>query len=107
VIREEPTAGLYRPPVPRFLRSNENSPVELVVLHIADCPNWEEAGGRLRDALMATGHPDAVITYRLLRTTADADGTAFASSPTIEQLVEIFDRNRHSIPERVANQPDQ
>ena len=55
----------------------------LEVLHIADCPNWQQAGIRLREALNATGHADESIGYRLLRSSKDAVGTAFAGSPTI------------------------
>jgi hypothetical protein len=57
--------------------------MELEILHIEDCPNWEEAGSRLRDALDATGNTDASIKDRLLRSTSDVEGTAFAGSPTI------------------------
>jgi hypothetical protein len=57
--------------------------VELEVLYIDDCPDWEEAGSRLRDALYASGHTDAPINYRLLRTAKDVEGTAFAGSPPI------------------------
>ena len=57
--------------------------MNLEVLHIDDCPNWEEAGRRLQDALAATGHGDVEVGYRLLRTPADAAVTAFAGSPTI------------------------
>ena len=65
-----------------FFRA-ENGTVELEVLHIDDCPNWEEAGVRLRDALDSSGHTGARITYRLIRSAADVEGTAFAGSPTI------------------------
>jgi hypothetical protein len=57
--------------------------MELEILHIVDCPNWQQAGRRLRDALNATGHADESIGYRLLRWSDDAVGTAFAGSPTI------------------------
>jgi hypothetical protein len=57
--------------------------MRLEVLHIDDCPNWEEAARRLQVALTSTGHGDVEIGYRLLRTPADAAGTAFAGSPTI------------------------
>ena len=53
------------------------------MLHIADCPNWVEAGSRLREALETAGHTDARINYRLLRTGEDVEGSAFAGSPTI------------------------
>lgn len=53
------------------------------VLHIDACPNSAEAIGRLREALVATGHPDAVVETRLLRTPEDAADAPFAGSPTI------------------------
>ncbi|HEY9471424.1 MAG TPA: thioredoxin family protein [Propionibacteriaceae bacterium] len=57
--------------------------MDLEVLHIADCPNWELAGARLREALISTGHGDVPIKFRLLRTAEDTAGTGFAGSPTI------------------------
>jgi hypothetical protein len=57
--------------------------MKLEVLHIADCPNWEEAGRRLQTALATAGVQDAAISYRLLSSPADAAATAFAGSPTI------------------------
>lgn len=57
--------------------------MKLEVLHIEDCPNWEEAGRRLQVALALTGRGDLPIGYRLLRTPAEAAPTAFAGSPTI------------------------
>lgn len=57
--------------------------MEFEVLHIDQCPNWEEAGGRLRTALNMTGHGDTVISFRLLRTPEDAAHVPFAGSPTI------------------------
>jgi hypothetical protein len=57
--------------------------MEWEVLHIDDCPNWEEAGRRLRTALIATGHGAESIRFRLLRSSEDAAATAFAGSPTL------------------------
>ena len=57
--------------------------MDLEILHIDDCPNWEEAGSRLRAALDSTGHDGESIGFRLIRTSEDASGTAFAGSPTI------------------------
>jgi hypothetical protein len=57
--------------------------MDLEILHIVDCPNWRRAGIRLREALNATGHAELSIGYRLLRSSEDAVGTAFAGSPTI------------------------
>jgi hypothetical protein len=57
--------------------------VELEILHIDDCPNWVEAGTRLRHALKEMGHEGTPIKYRLIRSATDVDGTSFAGSPTI------------------------
>jgi hypothetical protein len=57
--------------------------MELEVLHIEDCPNWQEAGARAARALAKRGHSDIPVTYRLLRTPDDAALTAFAGSPTL------------------------
>lgn len=57
--------------------------MELEVLHIEDCPNWREAGGRAARALAKIGRPDVPVTYRLLRTPDEAARTAFAGSPTL------------------------
>ncbi|HEX4403074.1 MAG TPA: thioredoxin family protein [Galbitalea sp.] len=53
------------------------------ILHIGDCPNWEQAGELLREALTSTGHVNESIGFRLLQTSDDAVGTVFAGSPTI------------------------
>lgn len=56
--------------------------MDVEILHIDDCPNWREAGGRVEEALLKTGHGDEV-SYRLLETPEQAAATAFAGSPTI------------------------
>jgi hypothetical protein len=53
------------------------------VLHIEDCPSWEEAGRRLRAALDFTGHRDVPITFTLLASATEAADVPFAGSPTI------------------------
>jgi hypothetical protein len=57
--------------------------MELEVLHIEDCPNWQEAGARASHALSALGRSDIPVVYRLLTTTDEAASTAFAGSPTL------------------------
>lgn len=57
--------------------------MNIEVLHIDECPNWEEAGVQLRSALDAVGHPDVPIDYILLTTPEEASNYAFAGSPTI------------------------
>jgi hypothetical protein len=53
------------------------------ILHIVDCPNWGEAGRRLRTALDSTGHRDTVITFTIVESSAAAKKVPFAGSPTI------------------------
>lgn len=53
------------------------------VLHIDECPNWQEAGRRTEMILRALGETDITVTYRLLASPEDARHTAFAGSPTI------------------------
>ncbi|WP_084620701.1 hypothetical protein [Agromyces italicus] len=53
------------------------------VLHIEECPSWEDAGRGLRSALDATGHRDVAITFTLIASAADATRLPFAGSPTI------------------------
>ncbi|HWU31935.1 MAG TPA: hypothetical protein VN108_03615 [Marmoricola sp.] len=53
------------------------------ILHIADCANWQEAGRRLRAALDATGHHTTPVKFRLLNSPTEAESVPFAGSPTI------------------------
>ncbi|GAB3033744.1 hypothetical protein GCM10027052_08900 [Parafrigoribacterium mesophilum] len=53
------------------------------VVHIEDCPNWEEAGRRLRVALDTVGAREVTVGYRLLTTSDEAAAVWFAGSPTI------------------------
>ena len=53
------------------------------VLHIEECPSWEEASRSLRAALDSTGHRDVPITFTLLASATEAAGVPFAGSPTI------------------------
>ncbi|WP_022884120.1 hypothetical protein [Glaciibacter superstes] len=53
------------------------------VLHIEDCPNWEDATRRVTAALRATGHDDVTVVAMLLRTPGEAAGVPFSGSPTI------------------------
>lgn len=57
--------------------------MDFEVLHIGDCPNGEQAADRLQEAMNSTGHGDESIGFRLLLSSEDAVGTAFAGSPTI------------------------
>ena len=53
------------------------------ILHIDECPNWVEAGARIRAAMVELGRDDDQVTYRLLTSGADAAEVPFAGSPTI------------------------
>ncbi|RNE59353.1 thioredoxin family protein [Cryobacterium tepidiphilum] len=57
--------------------------MNIEILHIAECPNWEEAGRRVHGALAATGRPTTSIEYRLLQSSEEAAEFPFAGSPTI------------------------
>jgi predicted RNA-binding Zn-ribbon protein involved in translation (DUF1610 family) len=51
--------------------------------HIDDCPNWEVASERLREALVATGHGNDPVAVRTVRDADEAERMGFAGSPTI------------------------
>lgn len=57
--------------------------MKVQVLHIDECPSWEEAGARTRLALDGTGLADVPVEFIVIRTASDAASTAFAGSPTI------------------------
>jgi predicted RNA-binding Zn-ribbon protein involved in translation (DUF1610 family) len=50
---------------------------------IDDCPNWELASERLREALVATGHGGDPVSVRTVRDSGEAARMGFAGSPTI------------------------
>ncbi|MUN06116.1 thioredoxin family protein [Agromyces luteolus] len=53
------------------------------LLHLADCPNWEQTLRLLREVLDATGHHDVLITASVIDPGEPAVDTRFAGSPTI------------------------
>ena len=53
------------------------------ILHIDECPNWVEAGARLRKALNAVGLDSVSVDFRLLTSSDEAALVPFAGSPTI------------------------
>ena len=57
--------------------------MKIEILHIEECPYWQEAGVRVRTALDSSGHSDVGVSYRLLRTREEAGAVPFAGSPTI------------------------
>ena len=57
--------------------------MKIQVLHIEDCPNWQEAGDRVRLVLDSIGRGDVPVEFVLIRTEAEAVSSGFAGSPTI------------------------
>ena len=53
------------------------------LLHVDECPNWEETLRLLRSALVSTGHPDVLIGVQLNDSEESADRWGFTGSPTI------------------------
>ena len=57
--------------------------MKVEILHIGKCPNWEEAGRRVRIALDEVGARDVDIEFQLLSSSEEAADVWFAGSPTI------------------------
>jgi hypothetical protein len=57
--------------------------MQVSVVYVADCPNWERAGIHLRQALNAVGSGDVEIRFVAVETQAQADETGMHGSPTI------------------------
>jgi hypothetical protein len=70
--------------------------VSIQILHIDACPNWTQAGDRVREALRSLGMEETQISFRLLSSGAEAKQVPFAGSPTIlrdgEDLFPVGDR---------------
>ena len=56
--------------------------MQVSLVYFADCPNWSEAGRRLRLALDLIGRPDVEIRFVQVRTEVEAAAAGFAGSPT-------------------------
>lgn len=57
--------------------------MEIQILHIEDCPNWREAGVRVRAVLIELERSDVTVSFVLVADPVTAAATAFAGSPTI------------------------
>lgn len=53
------------------------------VVHIAECPNWEETTEDLRGVLSELGRDDLAVVVRRVTTGSEALASGFAGSPTI------------------------
>lgn len=76
-------ACVCRAATPTGLPRNGRGAMNIQLLHINECPNWEETGTLLRNALNAVGKSDVAIETVLLNTPEEAAEYAFAGSPTI------------------------
>ena len=52
-------------------------------LNFDDCPNWQLADGRLREALIRAGRTDVRVEHRRVATLAEAEAAEFVGSPTV------------------------
>ena len=57
--------------------------VRVSVLYFASCPNWQEAGRRLRDALDQVDHAATAVTFVPVEPDAQALALDFRGPPTI------------------------
>ncbi|MBR21738.1 MAG: thioredoxin family protein [Microcella pacifica] len=57
--------------------------MDVLILHIDECPNWREAGERVTEALTLVGARGGDVDYRLVTETTVRDVPKFAGSPTI------------------------
>jgi hypothetical protein len=57
--------------------------VDVTLLYIDGCPNWEVAGERLREALARAGRDHVRVEHRLVTTAEQADAARFRGSPTV------------------------
>jgi hypothetical protein len=57
--------------------------MDIEVLHIGECPGWELAAERTREALDIAGRADVRVSTRALGSDAEAAAAVFAGSPTI------------------------
>lgn len=57
--------------------------MDVLILHIDECPNWREAGERVTEALAVVGAPHSTVDFRLVTDTTVREAPQFAGSPTI------------------------
>ena len=57
--------------------------MDIEILYVDQCPNSDEAGVRVKEALAEVGLVDVAVSYRLLATDDEAAAVPFAGSPTI------------------------
>jgi hypothetical protein len=57
--------------------------VDVTLLYFDDCPNWQVADERLRQALALAGRDDVRVERRLVVTPEQAEAAGFRGSPTV------------------------
>ena len=57
--------------------------VDVTLLYMDGCPNWQQAGRRVRQALRALGAPESALTLHRVETPEQAEQLLFRGSPTI------------------------
>ena len=82
-IRTVATTDTALKPLPRAQARRNTILSHVEVLHIEECPSWQESGERTRRALDAIGLPDVEINFHLITTVEEAAPLSFAGSPTI------------------------
>lgn len=60
-----------------------NREMKIEVLHIDECPNWEDAGKVLSELINELGIAEVTVGFTVIRTPEDAAAHLFAGSPTI------------------------
>lgn len=61
----------------------DNGEMKIEVLHIDECPHWEDAGKVLTEVLDELSITEVPIAFTLIRTPEEASAHRFAGSPTI------------------------
>jgi hypothetical protein len=57
--------------------------VDVTLMFFADCPNWQLADARLREALARAGRDDVRIEHRHVTTPGQAEAAGFRGSPSV------------------------
>ena len=57
--------------------------MDVTLLYLDDCPNWQVADGRLTDALLVLGLDPSIVEHQLISSDEQAKRARFRGSPTI------------------------
>lgn len=57
--------------------------MELTIQYFEECPNWQVAEARLREALAKLGRADHPVRLQQVETPKEAERVGFCGSPTI------------------------